>query len=104
VIRTRAICSPALKMTPRNDELALPAGPTGTLKLPSAAPKESKNWRLELFARSTSVNTTPKPVIVAATVPLVPGIENVASVREVLRRPVEPAVVRSQSHMSALGR
>jgi hypothetical protein len=49
------------------------------------------------------VNTTPKPVIVAATVPFVPGIENVASVREVLRRPVEPAVVRSQSHMSALG-
>ena len=43
-------------------------------------PPLSRNCRLEVFARSTSANTTPKPATVAGAVPLVPGTGNVPSV------------------------
>jgi len=48
--------------------------------MPRELPWVSKNCRLELPARSTSVKTTPNPLTVAGTVPPVPGTENVPSV------------------------
>ena len=78
VIRTRAICSPAVKSTPRNESVALPAM-LGTVKVPSGvspAPKSSS----VVAAVSTSENTAPKADTVAGAEPPVPGMENVTSV------------------------
>src|SRR5947208_1707544 len=77
VMRTRPIRGLPLKDTPRNENVSLPA------KLPAKnVPREvfapSKNCNEVVFARSTSLNTTPKPVTNAGVVE--PGTKKVTSV------------------------
>jgi hypothetical protein len=79
VIRTRAICSPALPIAPRNERP--PVGTdTGAATLNSILPLGSKNSILVTLASPTSVKTAPKPLTVAGTAPFVPGMEKVVSV------------------------
>src|SRR5229473_6152544 len=84
MILTRAIRS-VVKRTPRKDSVPsvgehVVPDPHGALKMPRELPWVSKNCRLELPARSTSLKTAPNPLTVAGVVPALSGTENVPSV------------------------
>src|SRR5690242_12963894 len=74
VMRTLPTRSPALNTTPRNDS---PLFDVGAKNVPSELPLISKNWMLVVLARSTSVKTTPKPLVNAIT--LLPGTKKLTA-------------------------
>jgi hypothetical protein len=98
VMRTRPIRSPALKITPRNEKLAVP-GAAGAKKVPSDAPNGSKNCIDVVFAISTSLKTTPKPLTAAGIPPFDPGRKKVASV--MLPTPGGPTGVKTRFGLNA---
>ena len=73
VIRTLPIAS--VNVTPRNES---PLLEVGTKNVPREAFDRLKNSKLDVFARSTSVNTAPKPKMDAGV--LVPGTKKLASI------------------------
>ena len=73
LMRTRPIES--VNVTPRNES---PLLNVGTKNVPSDTFARLKNSRLEVFARSTSVNTAPNPKMDAGV--LVPGTKKSASI------------------------
>src|SRR5258708_24506724 len=78
VIRTRAICSPALATAPRKPRLP-DTDEARALRLRSGLPLMPKNWIDVVSTRLTSVKTAPKPLTVAG-IPPEPGMEKVTSV------------------------
>src|SRR5688572_20169082 len=76
VIRTRATRSPALKKTPRKQ--TPPLAEELSAKVPRLTPWASKYWIDVAEATSTSVNTAPKPDVVAGVVE--PGTKKLTSV------------------------
>ena len=63
-------------MPPAKDSVSLPVV-FGAKTVPISALVRSKNWILVVFARSTSVNTAPKPVVNAGVV--LPGMKKLTS-------------------------
>ena len=75
VILMRAISSPALKIIPKNDKLALATVPGMTDRDARRSPFLPKSSISVESARSTSLNTAPKPLTSAGVPPVVPGMK-----------------------------
>ena len=78
-MRTRAICSPALNATARNEKVWFAPAMDGTVKLPSERSTGSKN-SIVVALVSTSLKIAPKADTNAGCAPPEPGTENVMSV------------------------